>query len=49
VQTGIFLSPAVSGQGRLAGALGLDGRQAGYFFNSPVGNGSVSGATLWAR
>jgi hypothetical protein len=49
VQTGIFLSPAASGQGRLAGALGLNGRQAGYFFNSPLGNGSISGATLWAR
>ena len=49
VQTGIFTSPALAGQGNLAGALGLDGRQAGYFFNSPVGLGSVSGATIWGR
>lgn len=49
VQTGILLSPSVNGQGNLAGALGLNGRQAGYFFSSPVGNGSVSGATLWGR
>ncbi len=49
VQTGIFLSPAANGQGNLAGALGLNGRQAGYLFSSPVGNGSLSGATLWNR
>lgn len=49
VHTGIFLSPAATGQGSLAGALGLDGRQAGYLFNSPLGNGGVSGATLWGR
>lgn len=49
VQTGIFLSPTVNGQGSLAGALSLNGRQAGYLFNSPVGLGSVSGATLWGR
>lgn len=49
VQTGIFLSPSTSGQGSLAGALGLTGRQAGYFFSSPVGSGSLSGATLWGR
>uniref|UniRef100_UPI004048BF12 FecR family protein n=1 Tax=Limnohabitans sp. TaxID=1907725 RepID=UPI004048BF12 len=49
VQTGIFLGPTASGQGSLAGALGLDGRQAGYFFSSPIGNGSLSGATQWSR
>lgn len=49
VQTGIFLSPATPGQGSLAGALSLNGRQGGYLFNSPVGLGSVSGATLWGR
>ena len=49
VQTGIFLSPATSVQGSLAGALGLNGRQGGYLFSSPVGNGSVFGATLWDR
>jgi hypothetical protein len=49
VQTGIFLSGATTGQGSLAGALGLDARQAGYLFTSPLGNGSLSGATLWGR
>jgi hypothetical protein len=49
VKTGIFISPQAPGQGNLAGALSLNGRQGGYFFNSPVGNGSVSGATLWGR
>jgi hypothetical protein len=49
VQTGIFLTPATSGQGSLAGALSLDGRQGGYLFSSPMGNGSVFGATLWGR
>lgn len=48
-QTGIFLSPASAGQGSAAGALSLNGRQAGYLFNAPVGNGSLSGATLWGR
>jgi hypothetical protein len=49
VQSGIFISPAAAGQGNLAGALSLNGRQAGYFFSNPVGLGSVSGATLWGR
>jgi len=33
----------------LAGAVGLDARQAGYFFKLPAGAGSFSGATLWGR
>jgi hypothetical protein len=49
VQSGIFISPAAAGQGNLAGALSLNGRQAGYFFSSPLGLGSFSGATLWGR
>lgn len=49
VQTGIFLSGAADAPGKLAGALGLDARQAGYFFSNPVGFGSVSGATIWGR
>lgn len=49
VQTGIFLDPGSAGQGNLAGALSLTGRQGGYFFSAPVGNGSLSGATLWGR
>jgi hypothetical protein len=54
--TGIFLSSAPSGSiasgitnSSLAGAVGLDARQAGYFFKLPAGAGSFSGATLWGR
>ena len=54
--TGIFLSSAPSGSiasggtsPSLAGAVGLDARQAGYFFKLPAGAGSFSGATLWGR
>jgi FecR protein len=46
--TGIFLGTGANGQS-LGGALTLNGRQAGYFFRAPVGNGSLSGATLWGR
>ena len=46
--TGIFLGTGTNGQS-LGGALTLNGRQAGYFFRAPVGNGSLSGATLWGR
>lgn len=49
VQTGIFLDAGTAGKGSLAGALTLTGRQAGYLFTAPVGNGSLSGATLWGR
>ena len=49
VQTGIFLDTGSAGQGNLAGALSLTGRQGGYFFSAPVGNGNLSGATLWGR
>lgn len=46
--TGIFLGGGSNGQS-LSGALTLNGRQAGYLFRAPVGNGSLSGATLWGR
>mgnify|MGYP000585465568 CR=1 FL=1 len=46
--TGIFLGTGTNGQS-LGGALTLNGRQAGYFFRAPVGNGSLAGATLWGR
>ncbi len=49
VQTGVFIGTGAGGQGNVAGALSLTGRQGGYFFNAPVGNGSLSGATLWGR
>jgi hypothetical protein len=47
--TGIFLSSTSNGQGNLGGALTFNARQAGYFFRAPVGNGSLTGATLWGR
>jgi hypothetical protein len=46
---GIFLGKDASLGSRLAGALALDGKQAGYSFNVPVGFGSLQGATLWGR
>jgi hypothetical protein len=48
-KTGIFLSSTTQGQANLGGALTFNARQAGYFFRAPVGNGSLSGATLWGR
>jgi len=47
-QTGIFLGSGAAGA-NLGGALSLNGRQAGYRFTTPVGLGSISGATLWSR
>jgi len=47
--TGIFLGAGSNGQASLGGALTLNGNQAGYFFRTPVGNGSLNGATLWGR
>lgn len=47
-KAGIFLGN--DGQGaRLAGALTLDGRQAGYLFSQPLGSGVVTGATQWQQ
>jgi hypothetical protein len=34
---------------RVTGAVSLDVSQAGYFFTKAVGNGTLSGATLWGR
>lgn len=47
--TGIFLSSSTNGTGHLGGALTFNARQAGYFFRAPLGNGSLTGATLWGR
>lgn len=45
---GIFLSNA--GVGKVAGALSLDTRQAGYLFSQPTtGGGTYRGATTWGR
>ncbi len=45
--SGIITS--ANGRQSLAGALSMDGRQAGYQFNKSVERGSVSGLTLWGR
>lgn len=45
--TGIFLSNGAAA--RVAGAVSLDTSEAGYFFSKPVGNGALTGATLWQR
>lgn len=47
--TGIFLNSSTNGTANLGGAITFNARQAGYFFRAPVGNGSLSGATLWGR
>lgn len=47
--SGIFLSEGGNGKPSLAGSLTMTGRQAGYLFSQPVGNGNLSGATLWGR
>ncbi|NDE53318.1 MAG: hypothetical protein EB069_01800 [Actinobacteria bacterium] len=47
--TGIFLGSGNNADSNLAGALSLDGKQAGYAFRAPVGSGSLQGATLWGR
>jgi hypothetical protein len=45
---GIFVSNA--GSGKVAGALSLDTRQAGFLFSQPtVGGGAYRGATTWGR
>jgi hypothetical protein len=45
---GIFVSRPQTGL-RIAGASGLDGKSAGYFFEKAVGAGTLSGLTLWSR
>jgi hypothetical protein len=48
-KTGIFLDKGNSATGNLAGALTLNGLQAGYFFRYNLDGGKLSGATLWGR
>ena len=54
-KTGIFLGslPANSVESNptssLAGAITLDGRQAGYLFRTQIGRGTFTGATLWGK
>jgi len=45
---GIFAVRAADG-GVVAGALTVDGREAGYFFERPVSGGSFIGITRWGR
>jgi hypothetical protein len=53
--TGIFLGSTASGANAstptssLAGAVTLDGRQAGYLFRTQIGRGTFTGATLWGK
>lgn len=53
--TGIFLGSTSSGANAsasassLAGAVTLDGRQAGYLFRTQIGRGTFTGATLWGK
>lgn len=54
VKTGIFLDKGITvgnqgNQSNLAGALTLNGLQAGYFFRYNLESGKLSGATLWGR
>lgn len=38
-----------SGQSSLGGAVSLDSKEAGYFFEHQLENGSIKGTTLWER
>ena len=44
---GVFLGQG--GNAYTAGALSLDGKEAGYFFDKAVAAGQLSGITLWGR
>jgi hypothetical protein len=44
---GFLLARSSDSQQSLAGALTLDGREAGYFFNVATAQGSYQGITLW--
>ena len=37
------------GNAYVAGALSLDGKEAGYFFDKALPAGNVSGITVWGR
>ena len=47
--SGFFINSSTDPQVKLGGTMTLNGTQAGYFFLAPLGNGSISGATLWGR
>jgi len=46
---GIFLSYPAWSNGRVAGALSRDTREAGYLFDLPTASGPLTGTTLWIR
>lgn len=46
---GIFSGAGSRAESNIAGAFSFDGKQAAYSFRSPVGLGSLQGATLWGR
>ena len=49
--TGIMLgrNNDIKGNGRVVGALSLDGKEAGLTFERQVDQGLISGITLWSR
>jgi uncharacterized protein involved in outer membrane biogenesis len=47
IYTDIFRS--VSDTQSMAGTISLDGKEAGYFFEKSLQNGSVEGLTLWSQ
>lgn len=48
-KTGLFMSTPDGTGTHVAGAVALDINQAGYLFRKPLGNGLLTGATLWGR
>ncbi len=46
-QNGVFLTQ--TGNAQVAGALSLDGREAGYLFEKTTPSGALRGITLWGR
>ncbi len=48
-KTGLFMANPETSDAHVAGAVALDIKQAGYLFRKPIGNGVLTGATLWGR
>ena len=48
-KTGLFMATPELSDAHVAGAVALDIKQAGYLFRKPIGNGMLTGATLWGR
>ncbi len=45
---GLFLDTSIANQ-LISGATALDGKSVGYKFDKTIGNGVLSGITLWSR